>query len=80
MDSKSSLSISITQPLDLATTLESGQAFRWRRVDGCYYGVLQGNLLALRQDDSQLCVRSAPMPPEQIESDLRDYLRLDDDL
>ena len=80
MDSGHSLSLNIAQPLDLASTLESGQAFRWRRRGAWYYGVLHDNLVALKQDGFRLDVRSAPLPPEQIESQLGDYLRLDDDL
>ena len=80
MDSKISLSLHIDQPLDLASTLESGQAFRWRRQGDWYYGVVQDNLVALRQDGSRLEVRSSSLPPEQIEATLGDYLRLDDDL
>ena len=80
MDSGHSLSLTIAQPLDLASTLESGQAFRWSRQGGWYYGAVQDNLVALKQDGFLLDVRSAPSSPEQIESSLRDYLRLDDDL
>jgi N-glycosylase/DNA lyase len=80
MDSWHSLSLTIVQPLDLATTLESGQAFRWRRQGAWYYGVVQDNLVALKQDGLRLEVRSSPLPPEETESSLRDYLRLDDDL
>ncbi|MQF49102.1 hypothetical protein FIM08_04320 [SAR202 cluster bacterium AC-647-N09_OGT_505m] len=80
MDSGHFLSLNITQPLDLATTLESGQAFRWRRQGPWYYGVLQDNLVALKQKGTRLDVRSAGSPTQQIESSLQDYLRLDDDL
>jgi N-glycosylase/DNA lyase len=80
MDSGPSLNFTITQPLDLASTLESGQAFRWRRHGAWYYGVIQDVLVALKQDGSRLDVHCRRLPPEQIESLLHDYLRLDDDL
>ena len=74
------LSLSVAQPLDLATTLESGQAFRWRRHGQWYYGVVHGRLVALKQDLLGLEVRSASESPTEIEHLLWDYLRLDDDL
>ncbi|MBI4282359.1 MAG: hypothetical protein HY672_02595 [Chloroflexi bacterium] len=80
MDSQRSLSLTIGQPLALASTLESGQAFRWHRQGAWYYGVIHNNLVALKQDGFLLDVRSFPSTPEQIEATLREYLRLDDDL
>ncbi|MBF8266769.1 MAG: nth [Dehalococcoidia bacterium] len=70
----------ISQPLDLAATLESGQAFRWRRQGEWHYGVVGENLVALKQGLSHLEVRSSPSSPEHMETPLRNYLRLDDDL
>ena len=80
MDSNHSLSLDIRQPLDLASTLYSGQAFRWRRRGEWHYGVIGEDLVVLKQAGSRLEVRSSPSSPEQIEPKLRDYLRLDDDL
>jgi N-glycosylase/DNA lyase len=80
MDSKSSLSLHIDQPLDLASTLESGQAFRWHRQGDWYYGTIHDNLVALKLVGSRLDVRSSSPSTEQIKPALRDYLRLDDDL
>ncbi|MFH1560633.1 MAG: DNA glycosylase [Chloroflexota bacterium] len=80
MDNGHSLSLTISQPLDLASILESGQAFRWRRRGKWYYGVIQDSLVALKQDGFRLEVRSSTLPPQWIESTVRDYLRLDDDL
>ena len=37
------------QPLDLALTLEGGQAFRWRREGAWYHGVLGSQALRLRK-------------------------------
>ncbi|MBI2855973.1 MAG: hypothetical protein HYX93_03910 [Chloroflexi bacterium] len=80
MDSRPSLRLPIAQPLDLAATLESGQAFRWYRRGEWHYSVIGENLVALRQGLSHLELRSSPSPPEQVEAPLRGYLRLDDDL
>ena len=75
-----SLSLQVSQPLDLVVTLESGQAFRWHRRGEWSYGVVQGNLLGLKQDGSRLEARSSLSSPEAVEALLQDYLRLDDDL
>ena len=75
-----SLSLQVSQPLDLVVTLESGQAFRWHRRGEWSYGVVQGNLLGLKQDGSRIEARSSLSSPEPVEALLRDYLRLDDDL
>ena len=46
-----------------------------------YYGFIQETLVALRQNHSEVYLRSSSSsPPEQIKSALRKYLRLDDDL
>ncbi|MBI2856270.1 MAG: hypothetical protein HYX93_05425 [Chloroflexi bacterium] len=74
------LSLSIAQPLDLAATLESGQAFRWRRHGQWYYGVVHGNLVALKHDLAGLEVCSTSGTLAEIERLLRAYLRMDDDL
>src|SRR5205823_3607438 len=34
--------VRLPQPLDLAATLQGGQAFRWRHADGSWTGVLDG--------------------------------------
>lgn len=74
-----SITLNVDQPLDLAATLEGGQAFRWHRHGDWHYGVVQGNLLGLRQDGDRLDVRSS-LSSERVETLVRDYLRLDDDL
>ena len=75
-----SLTISVPQPLDLVTTLDSGQAFRWRHDGGWSYGVIQGNLVGLMQDGPRLEVRTSLSSGDEAEAIVRDYLRLDDDL
>lgn len=79
MDSQTSLTIELRQPFDLASSLESGQAFRWHRHGDWRYGVVTGRLVALRQDGDELYVRAAS-EPEAAAAAVRDYLRIDDDM
>ena len=80
MDSEYTISFTVDQPLDLAGTLDGGQAFRWHPRDGWRYGVLQDTPVALRQDGPRVEMRASSTSPELMEAALRDYLRLDDDL
>jgi N-glycosylase/DNA lyase len=85
-------SISIDQPLDLARTLESGQAFRWRRASPSvgefgsqewWHGFLQDEPVLLAQrspGDAQLLIQCRRGAEEHVAAALRRYLRLDDDL
>ncbi len=60
---------------DLRLTLESGQAFRWRKQNDFYYGFIQNTPLKLRQAGARLLIEGA------IETKaVRIYFRLDDDL
>ena len=43
----------------LKYTLESGQSFRWHRIDNAYYGVVEGRILKISQDGTTLCVESS---------------------
>ena len=79
MDSQTSLTIELRQPFDLASSLESGQAFRWHRHGDWRYGVVSGRLVALMQDGNELYVRTAS-EPEAAAAAVRDYLRIDDDM
>ncbi len=79
MDSQVSLTIELRQPFDLASSLESGQAFRWHRHGDWRYGVIADRLVALRQDGNELYVRTAS-EPEAAAAAVRDYLRIDDDM
>ena len=73
--------LALDQPLDLATTLSSGQSFSWRREsDGAWVGVLGRDIIRLRAADGGLLVRSAPTPAAELSGALTAYLRLDDDL
>ena len=77
--------LEIDQPFDLAESLESGQAHRWRRLgDGWYSGVLGDRLLHLRQEPHALEYRETSVTgaPSQTETErlLRAYFRFDDDI
>ena len=73
--------LQVTQPLDLATTLNSGQAFRWRpEPNGAWSGLLGSNLVLLSKTNGGLLVDSAPLPPSQVAAQVLGYLRMDDDL
>lgn len=77
--------IDYTEPLDLAATLESGQAFRWRREntqdDGppWFEGVVFSNVVRIRQVSCGLEWHTSPDSEVSIAPILRDYLSLDDD-
>ena len=43
----------------LKYTLESGQSFRWNRIDDAYYGVVGGRILKICQVGTTLCVESS---------------------
>ena len=69
--------IIVDQAFDLADILDGTQDFRWLlRQDGWYSGVLDGNLVHLRQVGSVLEYRA----DEDIADMLCRYFRLDDDL
>lgn len=70
--------LSIDQPLDLKSSLESGQAFRWRYVDGWHLGIICGNIVKIRQGPSGLDFFSHPFSENDMVSNIADYLRLDD--
>ncbi|MDG6985754.1 MAG: hypothetical protein JRM73_03305 [Nitrososphaerota archaeon] len=70
--------VPLGSPFNLGYTLDSGQAFRWRRKGEWWYGVVSGGVLKLRQEGDRLLGSSS--------SDLlgavyvTSYFRLDDDL
>ena len=88
--------LSIGQPFALASSLESGQAHRWRRArqedadreGGWHWGIICGNLIKIRpfEDDRggapySVEFRSAPAAePGYTESLLTSYFRLEDDI
>ena len=92
----SSMRLTIRQPFDLASSLESGQAHRWRWLQDTvpvsagvwHWGVIDGNLIRIRPlgdaQPSQPCgVEFSSTPhrePEYLESLLWRYFRLDEDI
>ena len=63
---------------DLAATLTSGQAFRWREVDGAWENIIAGRWVRLSAKDKTLHAETAA--PETDWHWLTDYLQLDIDL
>ena len=75
----------IDQPFDLAESLESGQAHRWKRLEDAWYsGVLGPWLVHVRQETGGVQYRATragdDADPEMLKSLLRSYFRLDDDI
>ena len=70
----------VGQPLDLEASLLGGQAHRWRREGDWFSGVLQGDLVLLRQQNCAVEFRSTSADEGSMAPRLRQYLRLDDDL
>ena len=59
----------------LKYTLESGQSFRWERVDNAYYGVVEGRILKISQEGTILRVESSAAENEtDFVRHLRHYL------
>lgn len=66
---------------NLSHTLESAQSFRWRPYEGWYYGVIEGRLLKIRQEDQVLILASSVYEDtECLKTSLRHYLDLNRDL
>jgi N-glycosylase/DNA lyase len=78
--------LTVDGPLDLAATLESGQAFRWRRLEPSpdesrwFESVAFGNLIHVRQTSDGVEFTASPGPESDVAPLLRDYLRLDEDI
>ncbi len=70
----------IDQPFDLAASLESGQAHRWRREGDWYSGVVQGNFIKMRQTNGVVEFRCQPRDEASLAPLLHSYFRLDDDI
>lgn len=65
----------LAENYDLAATLASGQAFRWRPVNGAWEGVIGERWIRLRQE--QNCIRAETAVPVNDWLWLRHYLQLD---
>ena len=72
--------IPLTGPFDLITTLESGQAFRWRREGEWLTGVVFDNIIRTRRTPGGVEFECGPDDETTIAPLFKDYLRLDDDL
>ena len=68
------------QPLDIESTLFSGQTFRWRRRNGWYEGVLFGTIVLVREKQGGIEFAAAEHDADAISARLRDYCSLDVDL
>jgi N-glycosylase/DNA lyase len=75
-----SVELVIDQPFDLESSLESGQAHRWKKSDDWYSGVVRGEFIQIRQKGQTVEFMSGPSPEATAAAMLRDYFRLDDDL
>jgi N-glycosylase/DNA lyase len=71
---------------DLAATLNSGQAFRWRLIDGAWEGVIHSRWVRLRQLETteaqglgSSCIEATACTPQADWTWLTGYLRLDED-
>jgi len=65
-------------PFSLDLTLQCGQAFRWKKIDEWWYGVVRQNVVKARQNESIIEFKTYP---EELGSKfLKNYFRLDDDL
>src|SRR4030095_12796260 len=74
------LASSTTFPIydyDLAATLNSGQAFRWTEIDGCWIGMVAGHWVRLRSSPEFIEAHTAS--PVQTWDWLKHYLQLDTD-
>ena len=65
----------LAENYDLAATLTSGQAFRWRWMDGAWEGVVAGRWVRLRQERN--VIRAETAVPVEHWNWLRHYLQLD---
>ena len=74
------MEIKTDQPFDLAASLESGQAHRWRLDGDWYAGVVRGKFIKMRQTCGGFEFRSQPSAEDSLVPMLEDYFRLDDDL
>ncbi|MDD5502374.1 MAG: DNA glycosylase [Candidatus Thermoplasmatota archaeon] len=72
------MKIAVPAPFNLKYTLECGQAFRWREIDGWYCAAVKGQGIKCRQVGTDLEFFTAPQTDNV--ALIRDYFRLDDNL
>ena len=68
------------QPLDLESTLFSGQVFRWRKRESWYEGVVSGQIVRLREVEGGIAFLTTLDDEDFMASQLRDYFSLGFDL
>ncbi len=68
----------LARDYDLAATLSSGQAFRWRQLNGAWEGVIDGRWVRLRESPGAIHAETFAEPGDW--NWLRAYLQLDIDL
>ena len=69
------MTVFLAENYDLAATLSSGQAFRWRLINGAWEGVVAGRWVRLQQE--QNCIRVETAAPVEDWNWLRHYLQMD---
>ena len=78
------MELTVNQPFDLVSSLESGQAHRWAYPkdgdDGWYTGVVRGTLVRIRQTDDRVEFRCGPSDEAAFAPRLAEYFRFDDDI
>ncbi len=60
------MNINNVTDFNLKYTLESGQSFRWNRVDDAYFGVVEGRILKIQQDNDTLIIDSSCVEDEPV--------------
>ena len=75
------LKINDISDFSLKYTLESGQSFRWNKIDKAYYGVVEGRILKISQHNDTLTIDSSSDEDEEAFSlEMHHYLDLNRDL
>ena len=75
------IKIEVNEPIDLQTSLTSGQCFRWR-IDalGRWVGVIDSGIIRISQDSNTLEIASSRHSATALHDLIVDYFRIGDDL
>ncbi|MQG20968.1 MAG: hypothetical protein FI725_03030 [SAR202 cluster bacterium] len=71
--------ISLHHPLDLKLSLDSGQAFRWREIDGWWWGTMGNAAVKMRVFRNKLEIFSDHVDQVQLGTMATNYFSLDED-